>query len=145
MKQVDIYLETSIRGPRRASGSYMYIIAVKTSKGTADCGNDGHMEDTTWNRATLEALKEALGRLNSPCEITIWTDCKYVASALSNKWFESWMKNGWKTAKRQNVSDSETWQQVIELLSLHSFRVMFNEKHEYKEWMIKELERKDGK
>lgn len=142
MRQVDIYLDTSIRGPRRANGGYMYILAYKTTKGTADCGNYKRLEDTTQNQLNLKALEEALGRLNGPCELTIWTDCKYIASALNSKWYEAWGANDWKTAKGQNVSDAETWIKVIDLLAIHSFKLRYNESHEYKAWMKKEIERK---
>lgn len=145
MKTVDIYIDTSIKGPRRTDGWWTYIIAFETEQGTADAGDTGKDENTTENRATLIALEKALKRLNKPCRLNIHLECEYVAKALTNGWLEQWKSNGWKTTKNKPVSDSEKWRSIQDFLNVHDFEVVLKEPHTYREWMKTKLKEKENK
>ncbi len=145
MKTVDIYVDTSIKGPRRRDGWWTYIIAMETGSGTADAGDTGKAEDTTENQATLIALEIALKRLNRPCHLVMHLECEYVGNALLNGWLEQWKWNGWMTAKNKPVSDAEKWRSIQELLNAHDFDVCIKEPHTYREWMKTKLKEKENK
>lgn len=139
MQTVDIYIDTSIKGPKRRNGSYLYIIAFTTSAGTADTGIKVDMENTTENQATLYALEAALKRLNKPCKITFYLECPHVFGTLRERWFEYWKENGWRTKKGTQVSDVDKWQSIEYLLDKHEYNVRFHAAHSYREWMQREL------
>lgn len=138
-KTVNIYIDTGIRGPRRSKGSYLYIVAMQTAKGTADIGNKVELEETTDNQATLMALETALNRIHQPCNVILHLENQYVAGALKNGWLEQWQENGWITKKGEPVKDAEIWQKVLILLDQHDCQIKLKEPHEYRDWMKSEL------
>ncbi len=145
MRTVDIYIDTSIKGPRRRDGWWTYIIAMETGSGTADTGDTGKAEDTTENQATLIAFETALKRLKKPCHLVLHMECDYVATALTSGWLDQWRYNGWMTAKNKPVCDSEKWQSIQSLLNAHEYEVILKEPHTYREWMRSKLREKEGK
>lgn len=70
---------------------------------------------TTNNRMELMAVIVALGNLRtSDNEIHIYTDSKYVADAINQKWIYGWIKRGWK-----NVKNPDLWKAFYKLYQLH--------------------------
>ena len=53
----------------------------------------GGMDDTTNNRMEIMAVLEGLRALTRPCQVTIYTDSKYVMD-LATKWLEGWVRKG---------------------------------------------------
>lgn len=144
MQTVDIYIDTDIKGPKRRDGTYMYIIATQTTKGTADAGKMKSIPQTTENQATLLALQAALKRLRSPCMLVFHLECTYVASALINGWYKQWRERDWMTAQNRTVADAKIWQSIEYLLNAHEFSVSLKEPHTYKAWMRRTLKREEG-
>ena len=142
-KVVDIYIDTSIKGPKRQNGAALFILAFVASTGkTADRGQWIQKEDTTENHLTLLALEAALKHLIKACYLVIHLECSYVAAAIQNGWLQDWQKNGWQTAKKKPVRDAEIWQSILSLLEKHEFEVELGKEHTYRAWMKRELERK---
>ena len=71
----------------------------------------GYSPDTTNNRMEMTAVIEGLRALKRPCEIELATDSKYVLQGL-NDWLPGWKRNGWKTAAKKPVKNSDLWQQL---------------------------------
>ena len=142
MKEVDIYIDTDIKGPRRRPGHYLYIIATLTSAGPADTGSSGYLPDTTENQATLTGLETALKRLREGTRLTIHLECPYVASALENGWYRTWREHGWMNARNRPVCDDTIWRSIESLLNAHVFEVRLKEPHTYREWMRRTLQEK---
>lgn len=66
---------------------------------------------TTNNRMELLAVIVALEKLKSDeHEVHIFTDSKYVADAVNQKWIDNWVKKGFK-----NVKNPDLWQKFIPL------------------------------
>jgi ribonuclease HI len=74
--------------------------------------------DTTNNRMELMAAIEALNTLKRPCLVTLHTDSKYVKDGIT-KWIENWKNNGWRTAAKKPVKNSDLWQQLDEAVIRH--------------------------
>ena len=71
---------------------------------------------TTNNRMELMAVIVALGNLRtSDNDVHIFTDSKYVADAINQKWIYSWIKRGWK-----NVKNPDLWKAFYKLYQLHN-------------------------
>ena len=140
MQTVEIYIDTSIKGPRRRDGKCWYIIAYKAANGeTADTGNKIHARDTTENQLTLIGLETALKRLKAPCQLILHLECNYVAAVLNNGWLEEWRYHGWMTKRGVPVADVEKWQSIQYLLNAHRFQVVLQGEHSYRDWMRREL------
>ena len=63
----------------------------------------GGEKETTNNRMELTAVIEALKALKTRCNITLYTDSKYVMSGIT-EWLKNWKKNNWKTAHKKAMS-----------------------------------------
>ena len=56
----------------------------------------GGEAQTTNNRMELSAVISGLEALKEPCEVEIYSDSKYIVSAINEGWLRSWVKNNWK-------------------------------------------------
>ena len=82
----------------------------------------GGEENTTNNRMELTAVIEALKALKKECDITIYTDSRYVMDGVQ-EWMPNWKLNGWKTTnKKSPVKNVELWQILDSLLSKHKIK-----------------------
>ena len=85
MQDVNIYIETSFHGPARKDGEYLYLLECIRNGVPATREGRGAMERATENQLALTALAEALGRLNCPCELRIYTTCQHIVNTVAEK------------------------------------------------------------
>ena len=64
---------------------------------------------TTNNRMELTACIECLKMVPSEFALTVRTDSRYVQDGIS-LWIKGWKKNGWKTASKAPVKNTDLWQ-----------------------------------
>ena len=74
--------------------------------------------ETTNNRMELTAVIRALGALKRPSTVRLHTDSRYVLDGAS-KWLAKWKANGWKTADKKPVKNSELWRALDAAMSDH--------------------------
>ena len=75
----------------------------------------GGESPSTNNRMELMAAIEALKALKKPCRVQLWTDSNYVRDGIT-KWIHGWRKNGWRTADKKPVKNTELWQALLDAL-----------------------------
>ena len=66
----------------------------------------------------LTAVIEALQALRRPCDVELVTDSKYVMHGIT-EWLANWKRNGWKTAAKKPVKNSDLWQQLESEVARH--------------------------
>lgn len=89
----------------------------------------GGEKETTNNRMELTAVINALSALKTECNVSLYTDSKYVMNGI-NEWMPNWKKNGWKTSnKKSAVKNVDLWQQLDELCSRHQIRWIWVKGH----------------
>lgn len=139
MEKINIYIHTSIRSARQqALGMIIWILEFMTSKGEPATITNKKEVAATWKEAELIALVQALGRLNRPCELTIYAENNGIISALNNGWPDKWSKSDWKNAKGEQVEDADWWQALYKSLSTHKVTQVLNEPNGYTSWMYSE-------
>ena len=74
----------------------------------------GSEKNTTNNRMELMAPINALKSMSPNDEIEVYTDSQYVKLGIT-KWINTWMKNNWKTSKKEDVKNKELWIELFEL------------------------------
>jgi ribonuclease HI len=88
----------------------------------------GHDTATTNNRMELLAVLEGLKTMKEkfPCYdiIEVHSDSAYVVNALTKGWLATWKSNRWKTSTRDDVKNSDLWQELDKLLI--QLRKMYN-------------------
>ena len=103
LKKVVIYTDGACRG-NPGNGGWGAILnyqdQTKEIKGFAS--------NTTNNIMELTAVIKSIELLKEPCQITVFTDSKYVQNGIST-WIHGWKKNGWKTSNKKSVKNKNLW------------------------------------
>ena len=83
----------------------------------------GSEKNTTNNRMELLAPIRALKEMKQSDQIEIYTDSQYVKLGIT-EWINTWLKNSWKTSKKEDVKNKDLW---LELYNLNkSLKIKWN-------------------
>lgn len=88
---------------------------------------DGAFE-TTNNRMELMAAVMGLQSLKHSCKVILHTDSKYVMDGIT-KWIHGWKKNGWRTANKKPVKNTDIWQMLEEAAERHDIEWIWVKGH----------------
>ena len=109
MKIIRIYTDGACRGNPGPGGWGALIL-----KGNEEIKLNGGQNDTTNNQMELTAVIKALDFFSESTEIEIFTDSKYVMDGIT-EYIKKWKVNGWKTASKKPVKNSDLWKQLDDL------------------------------
>ena len=105
-EKIIIYTDGACSG-NPGKGGWGAVLMFKEYEKKISGGN----KETTNNQMDIQAVIEALKIIKKSSEIIINTDSKYVMNGIT-KWINGWKKNGWRTADRKPVKNSELWQEL---------------------------------
>ena len=89
----------------------------------------GGENPTTNNRMELLAVIEALKALKEPCDITLYSDSKYVCDAISKGWAKKWQQNGWMRNKKDPALNPDLWEQLLNLIEKNNVQIVWIKGH----------------
>lgn len=147
MKQVNIYTYSTAKSPKASKCEAVgYVIEFETAKGDATAGDLLTVKDMTRYQSELHVLQKALARINTMCELHIYTECEYIAAGFE-KWMEEWKLSGWQTKRGEAVKNSKEWKELDALVQKHGHKLVFHvkEEHSYKKWFKENLEKEKEK
>jgi ribonuclease HI len=84
---------------------------------------------TTNNRMELTAVIESLKALKQPCQVTLYSDSKYVVDAVNQGWALRWRANRWKRGKQGKALNPDLWQELLDLLEQHAVTFVWVKGH----------------
>ena len=116
MKIIKIYTDGACRGNPGPGGWGALIL-----KDNEEIKLNGGQNDTTNNQMELTAVIKALKFFSESTEIEIFTDSKYVMDGITD-YIKKWKVNGWKTASKKPVKNTDLWKQLDDLSAQHSIR-----------------------
>lgn len=134
MKIVNIYITINSKNTRKSAKKYGYVLELEGNPNTKE--GFGEIE-TTYNQITLVALNEALGRLNQPCKVRVYTENLYVAN-MSERCLEGWARADFKTAKGKPLGNEQEWRDLWGFYQKHKL-VMVTGKHNYTKWLSEQM------
>ena len=88
----------------------------------------GGEPQTTNNRMEMMAVIEALGQLQGPSKVRVFTDSQYVQKGIS-EWLPGWKARRWRTAANQPVKNVDLWQRMDALASQHQIQWLWVKGH----------------
>jgi ribonuclease HI len=117
--EVTIYTDGG-SDPNPGPGGWAALLMTRRADGSShDRELSGNDPDTTNNRMELTAAIEALRALNRPCAVTLHTDSEYLKNGIT-RWMDTWIKNGWRTSKKEPVKNQDLWQALHAETQRHS-------------------------
>jgi ribonuclease HI len=123
MHTVIIYTDGACKGnPGRGGIAYL----IKSPDGRQLTGSQGY-QLTTSNRMELMAAIEALKRLKCPCEVTLYTDSRYLADSVNKGWLKLWLSD----PDFMNRKNEDLWRELNHLLELHQVIFIWVKGHSF--------------
>ncbi len=146
MFQVNIYIESTLRGFRKQSGMYGAVVEYRKTNGDIETRSIFGSKEATANQIMLIALTESLKLLNKECVVNARMDSEYISNMLAQGLPDKWIENNWKNAKNEPVANKEEWQQLLEQMKKHKVSIVCQSTHEYKQWLVNEMKKQmEGK
>ena len=139
MDRVDVFVRTNIKGIRKASGAFIWLLEMQSSKGPVTRSEKKSVLNVTGRIAELMALIKALERMTKPCEIMLHVSNSNLAKTIDKGWLDTWAESGFIDAKGEEVKDADRWRRFHELLKQHTLLGVTCEHHTYSSWMDNEL------
>ena len=84
----------------------------------------------------LLAAISGLNLLKEPCEVTLYSDSKYLIDSVEKGWVYSWREKGWRKADKSPALNPDLWTALLNLLDYHTVSFVWvkgHDGHEYNE------------
>jgi ribonuclease HI len=113
MKRVEVFTDGACKG-NPGPGGWGALLRM----GRHEKELSGGEPETTNNRMEMTGVIRALEALTTPCEVTLYTDSRYVIDGMT-KWIFGWQKRGWVNASRDPVKNRDLWEALIAAAARH--------------------------
>lgn len=124
MKHVDIYTDGACSG-NPGPGGWGAILKYKGVEKELSGGE----AQTTNNRMEMTAVITALSMLKEPCEVTVYSDSKYVIDSVTKGWAKSWQSKGWVKGNKEKALNPDLWEKLLALLDKHKVEFIWVKGH----------------
>jgi ribonuclease HI len=114
MKSVKIYTDGAC-SKNPGPGGYGVILKYGSKVKELSAG----FKKTTNNRMELMAIIAGLSALKEKCQVTVYSDSKYVVDAVVKNWARRWEKNNWYRNKNEKALNPDLWQELLNLIDQH--------------------------
>lgn len=84
---------------------------------------------TTNNRMELMAAIAGLEALKTPCNVTLYSDSKYLVDAFNQNWIDGWIRKGWKRGKNEPVKNPDLWKRLLKAKEDHNVTFVWVKGH----------------
>ncbi|MFN5516194.1 MAG: ribonuclease HI [Cyanobacteriota bacterium] len=74
---------------------------------------------TTNNRMEMMAAIVGLTALESPSQVILYSDSKYLIDAVVKGWAKKWRANNWKRNAKEKAKNPDLWAQLLDLDARH--------------------------
>lgn len=75
------------------------------------------------------AVIKALEALKEPCEVTLYSDSKYVVDSITKGWVYGWKKRGWVKSDKKKALNVDLWERMLPLLEKHTVEFVWVKGH----------------
>lgn len=124
-KHIEIYTDGSCFGNPGVGGWAAILVQDGTQKEIS-----GGKDATTNNEMEITAVLEALKLVESPSNITIYSDSKYVCNTINLGWAKSWRRHNWNKSDGGKAQHSKLWSQILDLIEPHDVKFVWVKGHD---------------
>lgn len=124
MKSLDIYTDGACSG-NPGAGGYGAVLLYKGARKEISQG----FRRTTNNRMEMLAVIKALECLKEPCNVTLYSDSKYVVDSITKGWVYGWKKRGWIKSDKKKALNVDLWERLLPLLEKHNVEFIWVKGH----------------
>lgn len=124
LKKVSVFTDGACSG-NPGPGGWGAILRFKTAEKELSGGEP----NTTNNRMELTAAIKALSALKERCDVTLYTDSKYIADAVNLGWAVKWRSNGWMRNKKEPAGNPDLWEKLLGLLERQNVEIVWVKGH----------------
>lgn len=124
MKKLDIYTDGACSG-NPGAGGYGVVMLYKGARKELSQG----YKTTTNNRMEALAVIKALESLKEPCNVTLYSDSKYVVDSITKGWVYNWKKKNWIKSDKKKALNVDLWERLLPLLELHNVEFVWVKGH----------------
>lgn len=124
MKKVHIYTDGACSG-NPGKGGYGIILVYNEHRKELS----GGYRLTTNNRMEMMAAIIGLEALKMPCEVSLYTDSRYLVDAITKGWAKKWQANGWQRNKKETAKNPDLWQKLLTLCEEHEVKFIWVKGH----------------
>lgn len=131
MKHIDIYTDGACKGNPGPGGFCAILVFGKYEK-TVKCG----YFSTTNNRMELRAAIAGLEALKEPCDVTLYSDSRYLVESMDKNWVRTWQSHNWIKSDRKKALNVDLWEKLLLLDEIHDIKFVWvkgHDGHEYNE------------
>jgi ribonuclease HI len=121
---VDIFTDGSCRGNPGPGG---YGVILRCGAHEKELSNG--YASTTNNRMELLAAITGLSALKRSCDVTLYTDSKYLADSIEKGWAKKWRANGWIKSDKKPALNADLWDKLLKLLEQHNVKIVWVKGH----------------
>ena len=138
MSDVNIYVQTNIKGVGKKKGKYIYLIEKETSKGPATLHKVEEIEATK-DVAELTALVAAVSHLKQmPLQVDVYVTSEQLKLNIMH-YLRIWASHNFCKSDGKRLSCWELWKDLWEKSRIFDMRV-HNKTHSYTNWLLKECQ-----
>ena len=124
MKHVDIFTDGACSG-NPGPGGWGAILRFNGIEKELSGGE----RETTNNRMEMTAVITALSALKERCEVTLYSDSKYIIDSVTKGWAVGWRARGWKKADKSPALNPDLWEKLLDLLDKHDVTFVWVKGH----------------
>ena len=95
------------------------------------CDSGGEPQ-TTNQRMELTAALEAVRSLEGP--LRVFSDSTYVVNCFRDRWWEGWIRRGWRNSQKKPVANRDLWEPLINQVLDRSISFQWVKGHAGDQW-----------
>ena len=121
---ISIYTDGACSGNPGKGGYGVILVFNKYRKELS-----GGYRLTTNNRMEIISIIIGLEALTKLCNVTIYSDSRYVVDTMNKGWASKWQSNNWKRNKQEIAKNSDLWKRLLDLCTKHNVQFIWVKGH----------------
>ena len=132
MRTIELWTDGSCKknGQKGAYGGWGAVIIDEELGEYRACGRE---EATTNNimemTAMIKGLNLAKKMYGNEVKIVVYSDSAYILNCRAQRWYDNWIKNGWKRGKNEPVKNPDLWKRLLKVMEPHKVNFIWVKGH----------------